>query len=211
MVLYYLSLLPVVEADPSLSLLHFHSMSVCGEKPHLPVVTEIDVLSHADHNESTGNAWIIFHLHCWMICFSDSTADVCVSFGVAVCNQFASLFSELYSRWMCWFYCFGWLAVLWVKVLPLRLFAMSHVAPVQADLNPINAELSVSLVVKAPSLSSHVTLSKICYISSSADLLSTSDPTIERQEVMNPPCMIVIRSCNKYMINTVLFLNYLCL
>ena len=55
---------------------------------------------------------------------------------------------------------------------------MNHVAPVQANQNLINAELSVSLVVKASPVSSHVTHSKVFYSSSSVDLLSTSDPNI---------------------------------
>ena len=64
---------------------------------------------------------------------------------------------------------------------------MNHVAPVQANQNPITAKLSVCLVVKAPSVSSHVTHSRVFYSLISVDLLSTSAPTIERQDVVDPP------------------------
>ena len=50
------SLLPVVGTDP-----HYHSfistsMSACGKEPCPSVVTDIDVLSHADSNEPTVDA-----------------------------------------------------------------------------------------------------------------------------------------------------------
>ena len=64
---------------------------------------------------------------------------------------------------------------------------MSHVAPVQVNLNLINVEFSVSLVLKATSVSTHVTHPSVFYSLSFVDLLSTSDPTIERQDVVDPP------------------------
>ena len=57
---------------------------------------------------------------------------------------------------------------------------MNHVALVQG--NPVYAELSVS---KIPLVFNHVTHSSVCYSSNSADLLSTSDPIIEKQEVVD--------------------------
>ena len=72
---------------------------------------------------------------------------------------------------------------------------MSHVAP---NLNLINVEFSVSLVVKAPSVSTYVTHSSVAYSSSFFDLLSTSDPTIERQDVVD--LKINIKSYDKCII-----------
>ena len=108
-----------------------------------------------------------------------------MTFAVAVCNQFA-LFLLIYTTeeyadstvFADWQFCESKDHVSSV---------MSHVAPMQANQNPINAELSVSLVVKTPSVSNHVTHSRVCYSSSSTDLLSTSDPTMKMQDVVDPP------------------------
>ena len=110
---------------------------------------------------------------------------MCVFFAVAVCNQFA-----LFSLSCTTDECANSMALADWQFRESQdhvSSVMSHVAPVQANQNPINAKLSVCLVVKASSVSSHVTHSRVFYSSSSADLLSTSAPTIERQDIMDPP------------------------
>ena len=78
--LYCLSHLPIVEADPPYCSIISTSMFVFGEEPCLPVATDFDILFHADHNESTGDAWVLHSssplFNC--LCFSDFTAGVCV-------------------------------------------------------------------------------------------------------------------------------------
>ena len=106
-------------------------------------------------------------------------------FAVAVCNQFVLFFlscttdecgnSTVLADWQ------------FSESQDHVSSVMSHVAPMQANKNPINAELSVSLVVKASSVSSYVTHSRVFYSLSSVDLLSTSHPTIESQDVVNSP------------------------
>ena len=56
MLLCCLFILPVVETDPLYHYFISTSMSVCGMEHCSPVVTDIDVLSHADDNESTIDA-----------------------------------------------------------------------------------------------------------------------------------------------------------
>ena len=130
---------------------------------------------------------------------------MCVTFAVAVCNQFA-LFLLIYTTEECadsavfanWQFCES----------QGRIYSvMSHVAPTRTLLM-LN---SLFLLLSRPSVSNHVTHSRVLCSSSSTGLLSTSDPTIEKQDVVDPPYKIVIRSYDKYMINTVLFLKYLCL
>ena len=160
-------------------------MSVCAEEPCPPVATDIDVLSDADHNEYTVDTWILVHLHCWMIYVLLIPLQVWVPFAVAACNQLALfLLSSSPDEWADstvladWQFCESWDHVFSV---------MNHVAPVKANLNTINVELSASVVVNAPSFSNHATHSRVCYSSSSADLLSTSDFIIEKQDVVDPP------------------------
>ena len=96
-----------------------------------------------------------------------------MTFAVAVCNQFA-LFLLIYTTEECadsavfanWQFCESQDHISSV---------MSHVAPTR---NPIKQD---------PSVSNHVTHSRVLYSSSSAGLLSTSDPTTERQDVVDPP------------------------
>ena len=160
-------------------------MSVCGEEPCPPVATDIDVLCHSDNDESTGDAWILVHLHCLLngLCSSDSTASVCplgLQFDLFLLSSIPDecTDSTVLADWQ---FCESWDHVSSV---------MNHVAPVQANLNLINAEFSDSLVVKTPSFSYHVTHSRVCCSSNSDDLLSNS--AIERQEIVDPPCMFII-------------------
>ena len=129
-----------------------------------------------------------------------------MTFAVAVCNQF-TLFLLIYTTEECansavfanWQFCESQDHVSSV---------MSHAAPTRT-LVMLNSLFSCC---HDPLVSNHVTHSRVLYSSSSAGLLSISDPTIERQDVVDPPYKIVIiRSYDKYMINTVLFLKYLCL
>ena len=123
-------------------------MSVCAEEPCPPITTDIDVLSDADHNESTADTQILVHLHCWMIYVLLIPLQVCVTFVVAVCNQFACFLlsstpdecadSAVLADWQ---FC---------ESQDHDFSVMNHVAPVQANLDKINTELSASLVVKAP-------------------------------------------------------------
>ena len=104
-----------------------------------------------------------------MVYFLPIPLQVCVSFAVVVCNQFA-LFLSSYTTDNCadstvmanWQFC---------ESQDYVSSVMNHVTLVQANLNLINDELSVSLVVKAPSVFNHVTYSRVCYSSSSAKLL----------------------------------------
>ena len=105
-----------------------------------------------------------------------------MTFAVAVCNQFA-LFLLIYTTEECadsavftnWQFCESQDHISSV---------MSHVAPTRTLLM-LN---SLFLLLSRPlSLSNHVTYSRVLYSSSSAGLLSTSDPSIERQDVADPP------------------------
>ena len=104
--------------------------------------------------------------------------QICLSFAGAVCNQLA-LFLLSYTTNE-----YADSTVLGDRQICESQHhvssIMNHVAPLQANLNSINAELFASLVVKASSVSNHMTHSRVCCNSSSADLLSNSDPTIER-------------------------------
>ena len=74
-------------------------MSVRTKEPCPPVTTDIDVLSHADDKESPVDGQILVHLHCWVIDVL-IPLQVCVTFAVAVCNQFA-LFLLIYTTEEC--------------------------------------------------------------------------------------------------------------
>ena len=160
MLLHYLSLLPVVEADFFYSFIST-SMPACAEKPCPPVTTDINVLYIADLNESTLDGQILVHIHYWMIYVLLIPLQICLSFAAAVCNQFALFLlsyttneyadSTVLSDWQ------------FSDSQDHVSSVMKHVAPVQANLNPINAELFASLVGKASSVSNHMTHSRICY------------------------------------------------
>ena len=160
MLLRYLSLLPVVEADLFL-LLHFH-FHVCLCRETL----------------SSCYNWHWCTLYCWSqwiyIGWPDPSSSpllndlcpliplqICLSFAAAVCNQFALFLlsyttneyadSTVLGDWQ------------FSDSQDHVSSVMNHVAPVQANLNPINAELFASLVGKASLVYNHMTHSRICY------------------------------------------------
>ena len=52
-------------------------ISFCAEEPCPPVTIDIDVLTHANHNESTVDGQILVHLRCWIIYLFLISLQVC--------------------------------------------------------------------------------------------------------------------------------------